>query len=462
MAKKKMTLEEKLEEAIVKGTSYEVPRNWICTKLENIVEFERGITFAASEKKNEKGELDIACLRTANVQQRLEYDDLIYFDKKHMKSNNKKLVRDGDILMSTANSLELVGKCVLVPKLSEEMTFGGFVLNIRNRGLMNNKFIYYYLRSQFLLGNLQGIASQTTNIANINAKNLGNYVITIPPLKEQKRIVDRIESLFEKLDKAKELIEEAREDFESRKSVILEKAFRGELTKEWRKDNKVKYDFNDALLGDIIEEGPQNGLYKPQSAYGEGNMIVRIDNFYNGKINPWNTLKKLKLTVDDISKYSLENGDIIINRVNSIEYLGKSALVRELNETCVFESNIMRAKLNKNVNNEYVVYYLNSIRGLYELRKTAKHAVNQASINQQDVKRAIVPLPSIEEQNEIVKILDKLLEEESKIEELTVLEDQIELIKKSILAKAFRGELGTNCEDDESALELLKEILSKE
>ena len=142
--------------------------------------------------------------------------------------------------------------------------------------------------------------------------------------------------------------------------------------------------------------------------------------------------------------------------------MGKSALVRELNETCVFESNIMRAKLNKNVNNEYVVYYLNSIRGLYELRKTAKHAVNQASINQQDVKRAIVPLPSIEEQNEIVKILDKLLEEESKIEELTVLEDQIELIKKSILAKAFRGELGTNCEDDESALELLKEILSKE
>ena len=74
-------------------------------------------------------------------------------------------------------------------------------------------------------------------------------------------------------------------------------------------------------------------------------------------------------------------------------------------------------------------------------------------------KISINDIPSIEEQNEIVRILDKLLEEESKIEELTTLEEQIELIKKSILAKAFRGQLGTNCEEDESALELLKEII---
>ena len=63
--------------------------------------------------------------------------------------------------------------------------------------------------------------------------------IPLPPLKEQQRIVNKIESLFEKLDKAKELIEEAREDFEKRKSAILEKAFRGELTKEWRRDNRI-------------------------------------------------------------------------------------------------------------------------------------------------------------------------------------------------------------------------------
>ena len=82
-------------------------------------------------------------------------------------------------------------------------------------------------------------------------------------------------------------------------------------------------------------------------------------------------------------------------------------------------------------------------------------------INQKELGKINVPVCSINEQKEIVRILDKLLEEEAKIDELTELEEQIELIKKSILAKAFRGQLGTNSEDDESAIELLKEILNK-
>lgn len=462
MAKKKMTLEEKLDEAIAKDAPYEVPENWAWIKYEYLTkETKLGLVRGSKEQSIDK---KYKYLKMNNITKggELDLNSVINVDASETEVDNYSLQVD-DFLFNTRNSRELVGKNAVVKQcFNEHILFNNNIMRVRFNATANPTVISYYLNSP--LGNLKldEIKKVTTNVAAIYAKDLNNMYIPIPPIKEQQRIVDKIESLFEKLDKAKELIEEARDDFEKRRSAILEKAFRGELTKEWRKDNKLKYEFVDVLLGDIIEDGPKNGLYKPQSDYGGGNMIVRIDNFYNGKINPWNTLKKLKLTEDDISKYSLENGDIIINRVNSIEYLGKSALVRELNETCVFESNIMKVKLNKNVNNEYVVYYLNSIRGLYELRKTAKHAVNQASINQQDVKRAIVPLPSVEEQNEIVRILDKLLEEESKIEELTVLEEQIELIKKSILAKAFRGQLGTSCEEDESALELLKAILDKE
>ncbi len=87
------------------------------------------------------------------------------------------------------------------------------------------------------------------------------------------------------------------------------------------------------------------------------------------------------------------------------------------------------------------------------------HGGTMEILNLDIIKKLPIPIPPIEEQIEIVRILDKIFEEESKIEELTQLEEQIELIKKSILAKAFRGQLGTNCEDDKSALELLKEII---
>ena len=124
-------------------------------------------------------------------------------------------------------------------------------------------------------------------------------------------------------------------------------------------------------------------------------------------------------------------------------YLGKSALIRELPENCVFESNMMRIILKvEYVIPEYLIKYLNSGLGLQELRKNAKQAVNQASINQQDVKSVKIPVPSLPEQQEIVHILDTVLEKErtAKSAAEQVLE-QIDLLKKSILARAFRGEL---------------------
>ena len=169
------------------------------------------------------------------------------------------------------------------------------------------------------------------------------------------------------------------------------------------------------------------------------------------------------MTVSDeeIKLYGLNINDIVINRVNSMAYLGKSALIRNLPETCVYESNMMRISLDTSkIVPEYLIYYLNSSLGLEELRKNAKQAVNQASINQQDVKSVSVPVPSIYEQQKIVDILDNLLSKEKRSKETaeSVIE-QIGTMKKAILARAFRGELGTNDLSEESAVELLKKVL---
>ena len=109
---------------------------------------------------------------------------------------------------------------------------------------------------------------------------------------------------------------------------------------------------------------------------------------------------------------------------------------------------------------EYAIKYLNSVIGVQELRKNAKQAVNQASINQQDVKNATIKVPKLDEQAEIVRILDDLLAKEQQVKEAAerVLEE-IDLIKKAILARAFRGELGTNNPSEESTVELLKVIM---
>ncbi len=455
---KKITMEDAL--VPVAEQPYEVPENWCWTKIEAIAEFERGITFPASAKESEKTDDNIPCIRTANIQDELDIEDLLYVNKSYMKSNQNKLVRKDDVIMSSANSRELVGKVSYVHEVVEPMTFGGFVLGIRAKSI-NPLYLFYDLRYEFLCGNFMGESTQTTNIANINTTTLGNYKFPLPPLPEQQRIVEQIESLFSKLDEVKDKAQDVIDSYEERKRAILFKAYSGKLTEKWRGINKVEYQWDKEAFGNIILDGPKNGLYKPKSAYGNGTKILRIDCFYDGFLEPWEKLKRLELSEQEKEAYQLQIDDIVVNRVNSMPFLGKSALIRELPEECVFESNMMRIKVDySRALPEYIIRYLNSTEGLLELRKNAKQAVNQASINQQDVKGVLIPLPSIAEQREVIRIINRLLEKESCIKEnAEIVIEKIDVMKKSVLARAFRGELGTNNPMEESSMELLKQIL---
>lgn len=213
-------------------------------------------------------------------------------------------------------------------------------------------------------------------------------------------------------------------------------------------------------LCDLLQSSPQNGLYKPASDYGSGCQIIRIDNFYDGSVVNDETLKRLSVTDDEKETYGLQLGDLIVNRVNSIEYLGKSALIRRLNEPTVFESNIMRCSLvDRSISNEYVTLYLNSKSGRNELCKNAKHAVNQASINQTDVGNAFVPICSIEEQRLIVlEVSAKLDAINRTITDIKLQLRQSEALRQSILKKAFSGQLVQQDANDEPASELLARI----
>ena len=141
----------------------------------------------------------IACIRTANVQETIEIDDLLYIPKAYLKSNANKLLRTGDIVMSTANSRELVGKSAMVETLHKPMTFGGFVTVIRSIGF-DPYFLLLYLRNAFLQGAFAYKSTQTTNIANISTGDIASMPIFLPPITEQERIITTYQNLQKIID----------------------------------------------------------------------------------------------------------------------------------------------------------------------------------------------------------------------------------------------------------------------
>jgi len=304
-----------------------------------------------------------------------------------------------------------------------------------------------------LIAKGQGGAQQ-----NISQGILRDQEIPLAPLNEQRRIAAKLDTTLAAVDDCRQRLDGFEALLKRFRQSVLAAATSGELTREWREERRTDEEWKNIPLGDILLEGPKNGIYKPKSDYGHGTRILRIDNFYDGTVVDWLALKRLSLSDEEKVGYGLAVGDIVVNRVNSIAYLGKTALVDLLPEACVFESNMMRIRLKTSLASpSYINFFLCSPRGIHQLRLPAKHAINQASINQQDVKRVMVALPSIQEQEEIVRRTQELLSLAAQLEaRLTSARKLVERLTPAVLAKAFRGELVPQNPSDEPASVLLE------
>lgn len=193
------------------------------------------------------------------------------------------------------------------------------------------------------------------------------------------------------------------------------------------------------LLRDVIAQGPQNGLYKPASAYGTGVPIVRIDSFQDGARAIVNSLKRVRVSTDEAEKFSLANGDLLINRVNARSHLGKSTVVEGLNETTVFESNMMRIRLDTSAAlPTFVGAAFQTPHLKYQIQHAAKDAVNQSSINQKDIESLELPLPPIEHQR-LLLARRRLVEASADTARRSL--TGLDTLFASLQSRAFRGEL---------------------
>lgn len=251
--------------------------------------------------------------------------------------------------------------------------------------------------------------------------------IPLPPLAEQRRIVDLLNHAAGIRRLRQQALETARALIPALFVKMLGDPARNE--KGWEVTE----------LGNLVVDGPQNGLYKHISSYGDGTPILRIDAFYDGAITDLLTLRRLRLTADEIERYGLCEDDIVINRVNSPEYLGKSAIVPALPEPTVFESNMMRFSVDpKIIASRYLIQYLQTGFIKQQILGRAKHAINQSSINQQDVKSFPVMVPPITLQQTFAAHVSDLHALITQQERHLV---QAEALLQSLMARFFGGSL---------------------
>lgn len=453
MPKKKtaLTIEERLQQALVPAEEqpYEVPENWVWVRLGEVNKYVSKSVNPISEP-NKIFELYSVPSMTDDYPEIIEGSNI---------GSSKQSVCKEDVLLCKINPR--INRVWKVSQFTDnELIASSEWIIIRNNHI-NADYLRYCFQSkyfrEFMLSNVSGVGG---SLMRAQPKYVQKYPIPLPPLSEQQRIVERIEELFAKLDEAKERLQEVVDSFAVRKAAILHKAFTGELTKQWRRENGVSDEsWEEKKLGEV---GPWLGGGTPSTSHEEY--------WENGNIL-WVTSKDMKYTI-------IENTLMKVNEIgvknSSANYIDEPALL------VVMRSGILRrtfpvAMVKKpfTVNQdlkaivpdkddlEFLFWMLLNNEQLI-LNTCMKNGTTVESINSKALKEFVFKCPSLPEQHEIVRLIDDLLTRERSAQQAAEQAlASIELMKKSILARAFRGELGTNKASEASAVELLKQVLAE-
>lgn len=486
---------------------YKLPSNWVWTRLGDIIEYTEN--------------LDIQKKMTSDTL--INYVDIEGIDNINYKIKNVKLkkvselssrarrvLKKGYILYSSVrpylNNLALIED-------QKENYIGSTGFFVFKSIAGENKYIFNFLLSSYIrkyyLDSLKGF-----NSPSISNTIFENTFIPLPPLEEQKRIVEKLDSLFEKIQKIKEIIEEVKEKTTSRREAILSKAFSGELTEKWRDENhtenarellvkindeklklwegeckkaedegrkkpaKPKLKTIDEMLVEAEEEPyklPNNWVWTRLGDITEINPKKKILDFNDDEEISFIPMKAVsdetgKIEEMEYEKYSkLKKGytqfieeDVLFAKITPCMENGKCAIAKNLKNDIGYgttEFHVLRCY--QGIINKLLHIFLRQESFRKEAKYNMTGSVGFQRVPVDFLKTALFPLPPLEEQKEIVRVLDKIFEEENRISELISLENKIEILEKTILDRAFRGELGTGNNDDEPAIELLKKCLEE-
>lgn len=435
MSKKQKTIEELLKEALVPEDErpYDVPENWVWTRIGLYLENHDGARIPISSKERGNINGDIPYYGASGV---IDYVDNWTHEGKYVL-----IGEDGANLLTRTKPISFIAK-------------GRFWVNNHAHVLKctngtPEEYVSNYVNSislrEFVTGSAQPKLTQ---------KNLNNIPLPIPPLNEQKRITEKVECLLSKIEEAKQLIEEAKETFEIRRAAIIKT-----ILKEGLSNDKLSIGWRKIKIKDLF------------TIFGGGTPSKTKEEYWNGKI-PWISAKDMKTTfisgtMDYITEEGLKNSSAKLAKRGSVAMVVRSGILQRtlpvafLLSECTVNQDLKVFDSGDELINKYFMWYVKGNEKSL-LHNYSKSGTTVNSIEFEKFKTHEILLPPVDVLKRKIDKVESAIEKEESANEILNMADSIEALKQSILSRAFRGELGTNDPSEESAIELLKEVLQEQ
>lgn len=447
---------DKSEEITKEEEPFTIPSSWGWVRFQETFFSVRGITFPGGDKSKKLEEGYIPVLRSGNVQDVLDLSNLLYVPEKHVRNKNQYL-QEGDIVVSMANSRELVGKSCLAVNLKGKYSFGGF-LSVFRPYLISPEYFQIVFSSDFARARFFKDAKQVTNIANLSLATINLIPFPLPPLAEQKRIVKKVEEVMKQLDELEakkreqdevrtRLVRSAMQslgkgeskiafeqlpeliktpsDIKELENALLTLAVSGKLVAQDKKDTAVESEKATTEYGKEFNI-PQSwawfqlndvctfkyGYTDSAKEIGTARFVRITDMGSDGNLIP-NDQRYVDLSPES-KKYLLSEGDLLTARIGAT--FGRTIIFREKYKA-VFASYLIRMGFEKDfILPEY--YWVFSQSGLYwNQAHSLVSGSAQPQFNANLIKKIYLPVPPLAEQKRIVKKVEEIMSFVNKLRE---------------------------------------------
>lgn len=399
---------------------------WIFKPLKEICLFSNGLW-----KGKKKPFENVGVIRNTNFRDDgfLDYTDIAYLDVESKQLEKRRLVF-GDIILekSGGGPKQPVGRVALFNKKTEIFSFSNFTAAMRviNPDQVNYNYLHKFLYWSYISGVTERMQSHSTGIRNLDNNAYKNIPIPLPPLHEQHRIVAILDEAFDAIAKAKanteKNLQNARALFESHLNDVFTKRGEGWVEK---------------CLGEVSHI---NYGYTESASYSKiGPHFLRITDIQNNVVD-WATVPFCQIDEDNFPKYSLNNGDIVFARTGATT--GKSYLVSNPPHA-VFASYLIRVQIREtNLKPEFVNLFFQT-HSYWNTIRSGVSGSAQGGFNASKLSQLVIPFPLEAKTQET--IITELNEFGSQTRRLEALYEQklsaLEVLKKSLLQRAFTGEL---------------------
>jgi len=399
-----------------------LPNNWEWVKLKEIFDVRDG-THNSPKYVQEEGHPLVTSKNLKN--NGIDLSNVKYISTKDFEEINKRSKVDvGDLIFAMIGT---IGNPTIV-KDTPNFAIKNVALFKENSAKCSNYFLKYYLLSNISNSKMIDEANGSTQKF-VGLNYLRNFSIPLPPVNEQKKIINILESIFSKVDQVIDLTEQNLKRLKKLNESVLDEVFK-------KLNSKSTICFEDIAV--FIQSG---FACNKKNEIPEGYIHLRTHNIdLNGNIN-LNELVKISENFVEKNKSNIKVGDILFNNTNSVDLVGKSCVVKK-DESFAYSNHITRIELKSNFNPFFINYYLMNLQKCGYFALICNKWIGQAGINNKMLKEIRFPQIPVSKQENIVEYLDKILDKNNKL--IKHYKNKLETLKKlkdSVLDCAFKGEL---------------------